>query len=111
MNANSCGSSTDDIVISKGICKVYVPTGFTPNNDGKNDLFRVSGVETISQFDLKLFNRWGEIVFATTDKNKGWDGKVKGILSTTATFVYILRYTDSQTNETQFLKGNIILIR
>jgi len=58
-----------------------------------------------------VFNRWGEIVFATTDKTKGWDGKVNGIQLPTSAFVYILRYTDSITNESQFLKGNIVLIR
>jgi gliding motility-associated-like protein len=108
---NACGTNRDDIVITKGICKVYVPTGFTPNNDGRNDLFRIVGVETIGQFDLKVFNRWGEIVFATTDKTKGWDGKLRGLALPTSTFVYILRYSDSISNESQLLKGNIVLIR
>jgi gliding motility-associated-like protein len=89
-----------------------VPSAFTPNNDGKNDVFRVVGVETISKFDLKIYNRWGEVVFATTEKAKGWDGKINGrALSETTMFVYTLNYTDALTNESYFLKGNVILIK
>jgi gliding motility-associated-like protein len=109
---NNCGSTFDDILVSKGVCKVYVPSAFTPNGDGINDVFRIIGVETIGKFDLKVFNRWGEVVFATTDKTKTWDGKIKGrTLQETTMFVYTLSYTDALTNESHFLKGNVLIIR
>jgi gliding motility-associated-like protein len=110
--SNNCGSAFDDINILKGVCKLYVPSAFTPNGDGKNDLFRVIGVESIGKFDLKVFNRWGEVVFATTEKTKGWDGKIKGRpLPETTMLVYTLSYTDALTNESHFLKGNVLIIR
>lgn len=109
--ANNCGTTQDDIVVSKGICKVYVPTAFTPNNDGLNDIFRVSGTEVITDFDLKIFNRWGEIIFETTDKMKGWDGKLKGKMLTTGTFVYLLKYKELNAVKPAMQKGTFILIR
>ena len=109
---NNCGSTFDEILISKGACKVYLPSAFTPNGDGVNDVFKVIGAEAIGKFDLKIFNRWGELVFTTTDKTKGWDGKIKGRpLQETTLFVYILNYTDALTNESRFLKGTVLIIR
>jgi gliding motility-associated-like protein len=108
---NNCGTTQDDVLFTKGICKVYVPSGFTPNGDGLNDLFRVTGVEVISEFNLKIFNRWGQIIFETNDKTKGWDGKLKGTVLSTGTFVYILKYTESTTGLSQTLKGTVTLIR
>ena len=108
---NNCGTTQDVIVVSKGICKVYVPTAFTPNNDGLNDIFRVSGADVITEFNLKIFNRWGEVIFETTDKTKGWDGKLKGELLTTGTFVYLLKYKELNTDKPAMQKGTFVLIR
>ena len=108
---NNCGTTQDDITVSKGICKVYVPSAFTPNNDGLNDLFRVTGTEVISEFQLIIFNRWGEKIFETTDKTKGWDGKLKGTVLSTGTFVYLLKYKDNTSGRSETLKGTVILIR
>jgi gliding motility-associated-like protein len=58
--------------------KVFIPTAFTPNNDGKNDLFYISG-DFICDIEYMIFNRWGQIVFEANDINKRWDGSYKGI--------------------------------
>jgi gliding motility-associated-like protein len=108
---NNCGSTTDEVLVSKGGCRVFVPTGFTPNNDGKNDLFKILGVETVTNFSLKIFNRWGEVVFETTDKAKGWDGRFKGVETPTGVFVYVLTYSDINAPEPQHAKGTFVLIR
>jgi gliding motility-associated-like protein len=108
---NNCGTTQDVALFTKGICKVYIPSGFTPNGDGLNDLFRVTGVEVISEFNLKIFNRWGQIIFETNDKTKGWDGKLEGTVLSTGTFVYILKYTESTTGLSQTSKGTVTLIR
>lgn len=55
----------------------YIPNAFTPNNDGKNDLFKVYG-SSIKSVELRVFNQWGELVYETKDKDKGWDGVFKG---------------------------------
>lgn len=63
------------------------PSAFTPNGDSFNDVFRFE-VYNIVSFDLKIFNRWGEIVFSTTDMNEGWDGNVNGHAQNIDTYVY-----------------------
>jgi len=108
---NNCGTTQDDLIVSKGICKVYIPTGFTPNGDGLNDVFRILGTEVISEFNLKIFNRWGEIIFETSDKTKGWDGKLKGTALATGVYIYLLKYTESSAGKPEMLKGTVTLIR
>lgn len=108
---NSCGTATDDIVISKGVCTINIPNAFTPNGDSKNDLFKIYGTDLVTAFNLKIFNRYGQIVFETDDKNKGWDGKFNGTASPGGGFVYLLSYKESASTEMNVLKGTFILIR
>ncbi len=69
---------------------VLVPSAFTPNSDGLNDLLRprYNGIRHLDYFSV--YDRWGELVFKTTDVTKGWDGKVKGQLQGNGTFVWII---------------------
>ncbi|HEY6504611.1 MAG TPA: gliding motility-associated C-terminal domain-containing protein [Chitinophagaceae bacterium] len=108
---NNCGSTADDMSVVNGVCKVHVPNAFTPNNDGLNDLFKALGTETVTQFNLKVFNRWGEVVFQTSDKTRGWDGKLSGVALPSAVFIYVLQYTDMNSPQPQTLKGTFVLIR
>lgn len=108
---NSCGTTSDQLTVSSGLCKVFVPTGFTPNNDGRNDLFKAFGTETVTDYDLKVFDRAGQVVFQTSDKNKGWDGKMNGLPFPSGVFVYILKYKDLILAEPVLLKGTVALIR
>jgi gliding motility-associated-like protein len=108
---NSCGTTTDAIVVSNGLCRVQVPTGFTPNNDGKNDLFRALGTEKVIEFHLMVFERSGRIIFETRDKNNGWDGKRAGLPFSSGVFVYLLQYKEQGAGESTYLKGTLTLIR
>jgi gliding motility-associated-like protein len=68
----------------------YVPTGFTPNNDGKNDrliAFPV-GIKTLNYF--RVYNRWGQLVFSTKALHDGWDGKINGTDQGTGTYVWMV---------------------
>ena len=109
--SNGCGVVADEILVYKGVCKIYVPTGFTPNGDGKNDLFKILGAETLQRLHLVVFNRWGEIVFETRDKSKGWDGFFRGKLAPVGNYVYLLEYKDDTSVQLQNMKGNFILIQ
>ena len=75
--------ATDDINIKvyKEI-NIYVPTAFTPNNDGKNDILKAIPVGIKDFKYLKIYNRWGQLIFQTNDASKGWDGKLNGLLQT-----------------------------
>lgn len=71
--------------------QIFVPTAFTPNSDGKNDLFRpvTAGMTKFEYF--RVYNRWGQEVFATTTDGQGWDGRIKGKEQGTGTYVSTLR--------------------
>ncbi len=89
---------------------VFVPTAFTPNKDGKNDVLRpiAAGIKTLEYFNV--YNRWGHLVFSTTQNGKGWDGTVSGNPQGTGTFVWVVKATDY--NNTPYLqKGTVTLIR
>jgi len=89
---------------------IYVPTAFTPNDDHLND-FAVAipvGIKTFRYFTI--FNRWGQIVFTTSDYRKGWDGKLSGQLQSSATFAWIAEGIDYKGTLIQ-KKGLVTLIR
>jgi gliding motility-associated-like protein len=88
---------------------VFVPTAFTPNNDGNNDVLYVRGNE-ISKLYFAVYNRWGTMVFETTDITKGWDGNYNGKEADPAVFDWYIR---SSCFNGKFLekKGNVTLVR
>jgi gliding motility-associated-like protein len=91
----------------------YVPNAFTPNGDGKNDVFYTYG-KGISQIYLQIFDRWGELVFESDDINKGWDGAYKGVLLNPGVFVYHVKTIfcdDSTAIPNVQKKGSVTLIR
>lgn len=108
--ANCVDSAYVSVKIFKTNPQVFVPTAFTPDGDGKNDLFRpiAVGISRIEYF--RVFNRWGELVFSTTVNGKGWDGKIRGKDQGTGTFVWLVRGSD-YTGKTFFAKGTVTLIR
>jgi len=88
---------------------IFVPSGFTPNNDGRNDVLRVIGT-TIKKMEFGIYNRWGERIFYTTDIRRGWDGTVKGISQPSGTFAYYLK-AELIDGSMRIKKGTIMLIR
>ena len=87
----------------------FIPTAFTPNGDGLNDLFYVKANFEPRNFEMTILNRNGERVFQTRDMNIGWDGKIRGATLPFGMYVYIIKYKDSQGNEQQ-QQGQILLI-
>jgi gliding motility-associated-like protein len=106
-----CTKSITKPIVIYSSCTVFVPNAFTPNGDGLNDVFRIlNGVKT-QNFNLKIFNRWGQPVFETKDWKQGWDGRYKGLLQTTGTFVWLMQYNDLRTNKSVERKGSVTLVR
>lgn len=89
--ANGC-TFTDSVIVivDYPAGEVFVPNIFSPNGDGQNDVLFVYG-RYIDKIELYIYDRWGEKVFETTDKTKGWDGTYKGKLLNTAVFAYYLK--------------------
>jgi large repetitive protein len=108
---NTCGSATDNITIGNGVCNLYVPNSFTPNGDAKNDVFKASYGDNITQFHLQVFNRYGQIIFETKDKNKGWDGTFKGTGQPYDSYVWLIQYKIATNTNLQKLQGTVLLIR
>lgn len=103
-------SSSVKVTVFKTAPTVFVPTAFTPNGDGKNDVLRpiAVGVERIHYF--KIFNRWGQEVFSTTTNGAGWDGRIKGTPQASNVYVWMVSAVDYLGNPL-FLKGTATLIR
>jgi gliding motility-associated-like protein len=111
VDSNGCRREDDvSITLTCSDDVVYVPDAFTPNGDRKNDVFRVRSYGLQQLSFLRVFNRWGELVFETNDLNQGWDGTYKGQICSPAVFVWYLEGTCS--NGTRILKqGNVTLIK
>ena len=87
---------------------LFVPNTFTPNGDGLNDTFGVSG-EAIQEFSLRIFNRWGQVIFETADANIRWDGTVEGKAAASGVYIYKI-LAKGNTGGMQVKEGNINLI-
>ena len=88
---------------------LFIPNAFTPNNDGKNDVFKVYGT-TVKGADIRIYSQWGALLFETNDNAKGWDGTSKGIPQPVGMYMYVVKVrTDDE--DTFIRKGTINLIR
>jgi gliding motility-associated-like protein len=108
---NRCIGRDTLVVFSKECMNgVYVPTAFSPNKDGKNDVFRAIVFGRVKKFELTVYNRWGQVIFQTPDHKKGWDGKVAGHEQDTGVCVWLCRYQLEGGKET-VEKGTVTVIR
>ncbi|MCY7292574.1 MAG: gliding motility-associated C-terminal domain-containing protein, partial [Ferruginibacter sp.] len=107
---NGCvGKNTITVSKDNSFGIVDLPNIFTPNNDGKNDCFRILVKGQIKNYTLMIFNRWGEKVFETQNSNDCWNGKYKAMEVETGNYVY---YLTAKTLCGAFTKkGNVLLIR
>jgi len=102
----------DTILVTVKDCPLnfFVPGAFTPNKDGKNDVFKPVATAPLEQYAFSIFNRWGERIFYTNELSKGWDGKLNGIDQQTGNFAWICTYKFYD-QPVVFKKGVLILIR
>ncbi|MGN6163693.1 MAG: PKD domain-containing protein [Flavisolibacter sp.] len=111
IDENNCSDSDFvKVKIFRTNPQIFVPSAFTPNSDGKNDVFRpiAVGISKIEYF--RVYNRWGQLVFSTTTNEAGWDGKISGKEQATGTFVWVVKAVD-YTGKAVFAKGTVTLIR
>lgn len=90
--------------------ELLIPNAFSPNNDGQNDLFKICNMTNEKLIDFKVFNRWGTILYRSTDPKQGWDGTSKGQLQPIGVYGYVIRigYPDGYV---ETYKGTVTLIR
>jgi gliding motility-associated-like protein len=108
---DACGTYYDTIIFTRSQCKLYIPSAFTPNSDGKNDVFKVLGYENFSFFNFRIYNRWGAEVFISTVPEKGWNGRSKGQPQPAGVYVWVLEYKKKNGTGAFLQKGTVNLIR
>jgi len=92
-NEYDCVDSTTTTILVNDVSVVYIPNSFTPNNDGLNDLFLpICSYIGKDGYSLKIFNRWGELIFYSSDPHEAWDGTYKGQPVPSQSYSYILIY-------------------
>lgn len=88
-----------------------LPSGFSPNGDGKNDVFGILGSGKYSyEFSMQIWNRWGQEVYKSNDPYAGWDGNYNGTQAQTGVYAYFISYKNMY-NEVKTIKGNVTLVR
>lgn len=110
-DVNGCyGEDAVIVRVFKSTANIFVPSAFTPNGDGKNDILRPLGVGIAELKYFRVFNRWGQMVFSGTDFQKGWDGTINGIKQPAGVYVYVTEGKD-YLGKTIIRKGTAVLIR
>lgn len=109
-DAAGCSDSASVTVrVFKTNPSVFVPTAFTPNGDGRNDVIRPIAVG-MQRISFSIYNRWGQPVFTTTKNGQGWDGRINGKLQDSGVFVWMASGLD-YLGQNFFQKGTVTLIR
>lgn len=105
-SANGCGSFSDTVLV-KVYKSIYIPSAFTPNGDGLNDTWNIPALNAFPDFELVVYNRYGQVVFTNRNVAKPWDGKYKAELLATGAYVYSINLRDVKIN----LKGTVMILR
>lgn len=110
-NGNCIQNDTIQITGSPGEGVIFIPNTFTPNANTVNEKFTAKG-EGIVSFKMRIYNRWGELLFETTDMNNGWDGYYKGKIVQVDTYVYVVEYrTECNGNKMKREIGHVNVIK
>ncbi len=92
----------------------YIPNAFTPNGDGLNDVFgAIPRIDYVNQYRISIFNRWGQLLFESSDLHLGWDGTYQGEACPAGAYVYRIVYNDfgMGAQETKVMEGTVVLVR
>jgi gliding motility-associated-like protein len=108
-NGGGC-SASDSVLVNVLGTALLIPTGFSPNNDGVNDVFRVLN-KNLLQVDLQVFDRWGNKIFESTDPGEGWDGSYKNGKADMGVYVWQCSYMLDGDTKTRYAKGNVTLVK
>jgi gliding motility-associated-like protein len=111
-NVYGCRDTVYRVVSVNEEFSMYIPDAFTPNGDGLNDVFNVKGAGFVEEgFEMRIYDRWGELIYKTNDVYKGWDGTVKGVPAKNDVYVYKIRcFTTVQNMKKEFV-GHVTLYR
>ena len=114
----SNGCVSDTMKFSIGVTKCdkliyYIPNSFTPDGNEFNQTFKpvfTAGFDP-NEFILKIFNRWGELIFVSKDSNEGWDGTYDGVIVLEGTYVWNVQFKSNHDAKVEAFTGHVVLIR
>jgi len=112
-NSKGCrdtATATIDITPDMG---VYIPNAFTPDNNGRNEVFMPYGYGISEEnYKMEIFDRWGELIFSSNEFRKGWDGKVKGsdVTGQDGVYIYKITISDLENNKKNYV-GHVTLLK
>jgi len=109
--SNQCGSAHAQIVLTGNVCNAIFPSAFSPNKDGKNETFKILEAPGLSDYELAIFNRWGQKIFETRDYTKGWDGNINGQSAATGVYAWFCKFKKPGDASITAMKGTVVLIR
>ncbi|MCH2197779.1 MAG: PKD domain-containing protein [Flavobacteriales bacterium] len=113
-DSNGCTDQITRWIVINDLLNIYVPNSFTPNNDGVNDIFLVEGSDIDpDRFELKVFSRWGDKVFESTDMTVPWNGNYQGggYFSQNDMYIWQLVVHSLSTSERFELSGTVTILR
>lgn len=110
---NACSQDERNFTVSFGECpcEMFVPSAFTPNNDGLNDDFKPFTTCFAQEFRFQVFNKYGNVVFSTSQVGKGWNGSFNKMPAASDVFIWQLQYRNPNTKQLEVKKGTVTLIR
>lgn len=110
-NEAGCSDTVKGYVTVTPDHTLYIPSAFTPNNDGKNDYFHIAGIDfPMEDFHLWIYNRWGQLVYNTSDPGFAWDGKVNGSPVPNGVYMIYIKFRDHK-NIYHFVEQNLNIMR
>ncbi len=107
---NGCLDSADIVIHVDTTMNQDVPSAFTPNGDGNNDVFKPVGIKFQYMVEFRVYNRWGQEMFYTNNKEIGWDGTFHGVPQDLGVYNYLIRVAKPGQDNVVY-KGNVTLIR
>lgn len=93
------------------MCELYVPNVFSPNSDGANDFFLPASNCVIEDYTFSIYNRWGQLLFQTTNPSEGWNGQTKSEPVAHDTYIYTIEYRFAEFPEPVMKYGSVAVIR
>jgi gliding motility-associated-like protein len=107
---HKCRSYDTVLVRVRTDVPILIPSAFSPNGDGVNDVFGIVNLTFHRVMEFRVFNRWGQEVFSTQDSYKGWDGTFKGQKATPGVYQYLIRIS-SPDGQARLFKGDVTLVQ
>ncbi|MDB9883436.1 PKD domain-containing protein, partial [Bacteroidia bacterium] len=107
INEFSCSDTTSQTISVFPDLIYYIPNAITPNGDGLNDVFNVVGLGYADMYNLKIYNRWGELLFESNKISEGWDGRFMGDIVQNGVYIYLVTFRDIGSKKRIFKDGNV----